>query len=201
MDISAFMGTDIYAWGILPVLIFLARITDVSLGTIRIIFIARNLKYIAPIIGFFEVLIWLLVIREIMLSDGNNVACIIAYAAGFASGTFVGMHIENLLSIGRVLIRIITRKEAEDLVDYLQSAGYGLTSLDAEGATGPVKVVFSVVERHDVPKIVEIIRRFNPNAFYTIEDVRFVSENVLPFRLKQGRPLTNIMSQRRRSSL
>ena len=72
MDFSALWSADVYAWCILPVLIFLARILDVSLGTIRIIFISRDLKYFAPFIGFFEVLIWLLVIRQIMLSEGNN---------------------------------------------------------------------------------------------------------------------------------
>lgn len=197
MEFTTLFGADIYAWCILPVLIFLARIMDVSLGTIRIIFVSRDLKYLAPFVGFFEVLIWLLVIRQIMLSDGNNTACIIAYAAGFASGTFVGMYIENLLSFGRVLIRVITRKEAGELVEYLKSSGYGLTCVDATGATGPVKLVFSVVERHDIPRIVEIIKRFNPNAFYTIEDVRFVSENVLPFRIKASRNPLSVLYQRK----
>jgi len=197
MEFTTLSGADIYAWCILPVLIFLARIMDVSLGTIRIIFVSRDLKYFAPFVGFFEVLIWLLVIRQIMLSDGNNTACIIAYAAGFASGTFVGMYIENLLSFGRVLIRVITRKEAGELVEYLKSSGYGLTCVDATGATGPVKLVFSVVERHDIPRIVEIIKRFNPNAFYTIEDVRFVSENVLPFRIKASRNPLSVLYQRK----
>lgn len=186
-----------YAWCILPLLIFLARIMDVSLGTIRIIFVSRDLKYLAPFVGFFEVLIWLLVIRQIMLSDGNNAACIVAYAAGFASGTFVGMYLENLLSFGRVLIRVITRKEAGELVKYLRSSGYGLTCVNATGATGPVKLVFSVVERHDIPRIVQIIKQFNPNAFYTIEDVRFVSENVLPFRIKVSRNPLSVLYQRR----
>jgi uncharacterized protein YebE (UPF0316 family) len=191
MELSVLIDSDFFAWCILPVLIFLARIMDVSLSTIRIIFISRDLKCFAPFVGFFEVLIWLIVIRQIMLSNGNNIACILAYAAGFASGTFVGMYLENILSFGRVVIRVITRQEAGDLVEYLRSAGYGLTCVDASGSTGPVKVVFSVVERKDIPKIVEIIKRFNPQAFYTIEDVRFVSENVLPFRIKAARkPIT-----------
>ncbi|MCK9264310.1 MAG: DUF2179 domain-containing protein [Desulfomonilia bacterium] len=197
MEVTTLCSPDMYAWCILPALIFLARIMDVSLGTIRIIFVSRDLKYFAPFVGFFEVLIWLLVIRQIMLSDGNNAACIIAYAAGFASGTFVGMYLENLLSFGRVLIRVITRKEADELMEYLRSSGYGLTCVDANGATGPVKLVFSVVERHDIPRIVEIIKRFNPNAFYTIEDVRFVSENVLPFRIKVSRNPLSVLYQRK----
>jgi len=181
MEIFVFVDGQIYTWIILPVLIFIARVMDVSLGTIRIIFISRNLRYLAPVIGFFEILIWLLAIREIM-QNLNNPACFIAYAVGFSTGTFIGMYIENMLSIGKVIIRIITRIEAVELVEYLKEAGYGITAIDATGSTGPVKVVFSIVERHDVQAFVEIIKRFNPNAFYSIEDVRFVSETVFPFR-------------------
>lgn len=200
MDVSSLLGMNVYIWVMLPVLIFLGRIMDVSLGTIRIIFIARNLRYIAPFIGFFEVMIWLLAVRQIMQGDHINIACFVAYAAGFASGTYVGMYLENLLSIGKVLIRVITNKDACDLVEYLRSAGYGLTSVDALGSTGPVKVVFSVVERHDIQKIVKIIERFNPHAFYTIEDVRFVSEKVMPFRIRESRTPLWMVSQRRRSA-
>lgn len=199
MDVSSLLGMNVYIWVMLPVLIFLGRIMDVSLGTIRIIFIARNLRYIAPFIGFFEVMIWLLAVRQIMQGDHINIACFVAYAAGFASGTYVGMYLENLLSIGKVLIRVITNKDACDLVEYLRSAGYGLTSVDALGSTGPVKVVFSVVERHDIQKIVKIIERFNSHAFYTIEDVRFVSEKVMPFRIRESRTPLWMVSQRRRS--
>jgi uncharacterized protein YebE (UPF0316 family) len=200
MDVSSLLDMNVYIWVVLPALIFLGRIMDVSLGTIRIIFIARNLRYIAPFIGFFEVMIWLLAVRQIMQGDHINVACFMAYAAGFASGTYVGMYLENLLSIGKVLIRVITNKDACDLLKCLQSAGYGLTCIDAEGSTGPVKVVFSVVERHDIPKIVRIIERFSPHAFYTIEDVRFVSEDVVPFRARESKMPLWMVSERRRSA-
>lgn len=199
MDVSSLLHMNVYVWVVLPVLIFVGRIMDVSLGTIRIIFIARNLRYIAPVIGFFEVMIWLLAVRQIMQGDRINIACFVAYSAGFASGTYVGMYLENLLSIGKVLIRIITNKDACDLEEYLRSAGYGLTSIDAAGSTGPVKVVFSVVERHDIPNIVKIIERFNPHAFYTIEDVRFVSEDVVPFRTRESKTLLPTFSAWRRS--
>ncbi|HOO46150.1 MAG TPA: DUF2179 domain-containing protein [Deltaproteobacteria bacterium] len=186
MEIFSFLDSSIYTWVVLPVLIFLARVTDVSLGTIRIIFISRDLRYLAPVIGFFEILIWLLAIREIM-QNLNNPACFIAYALGFSSGVYVGMYIENKISIGRVIIRIITKVEADELVHFLKTAGYGITAIDATGVTGPVKVVFSIVERQDIDSFVAIIKKFNPNAFYSIEDVRFVSESVFPFRIPVSR--------------
>jgi len=177
-----FINSDLYVWAILPLLIFLTRIVDVSLSTLRIIFINRNLRYYATISGFFEVLIWLLVIREIF-QRLNNPFCFLAYAAGFATGNFVGIILENKISIGKVLIRIITRRTAEDLVAALRSSGYGLTFVDAEGTTGPVKVIFTIAERKDISTIAEVIKRHNPRAFYSVEDVRFVSEAVTKYRL------------------
>jgi uncharacterized protein YebE (UPF0316 family) len=182
MAMPAFFDSMMYTWFILPLLIFFARVMDVSLDTVRIIFINRNLRYYASIIGFFEVLIWLMVIRQIFQHMGNPV-CFVTYAAGFATGNFVGVIIENKLSIGKVIIRIITRRDSDDLITYLRSAGYGLTIIDAEGVTGPVKVIFSIVERSNIEHIVDMIKQHNPQAFYSVEDVRFVSEAVTPHRL------------------
>ena len=182
MAMPAFFDSTMYTWVVLPILIFIARIMDVSLDTIRIIFINRHLKHYASVIGFFEVLIWLMAIRQIFQHLGNPF-CMIAYAAGFATGNYVGIIIENRLSIGKVIIRIITRRDADDLITFLRSAGYGLTIIDAEGVTGPVKVIMSIVERSNLEHIVEIIKQHNPLAFYSVEDVRFVSEAVTPYRL------------------
>lgn len=182
MNLPEFMNSDLYAWGILPLLIFVARIGDVSLDTLRILFISRNLRYWAACCGFFGVLIWLLVIRQIF-QQLDNPLCFIAYPAGFAAGNIVGLIIENRISIGKVIVRIITRREADELVSILRSCGYGLTVLDAEGGTGPVKVIFTIMERSDIPRVVETIKKDNPNAFYSVEDVRFVSEPVTPYRL------------------
>jgi uncharacterized protein YebE (UPF0316 family) len=191
-----FFSSAIYTWLILPLCIFLARIVDVSMDTVRIIFINRNLRYYAMIIGFFEVMIWLMVIRQIF-QQLNNPLCFIAYAAGFASGTFAGIIIENRISIGKVIIRIITRKEADDLVDFLKSSGYGITVIDAEGMTGPVKVIFTIVERSDIAHIVDRIKKHNPQAFYSFEDVRFVSEAVTPYRLSSSRKWIRFSSGKR----
>jgi uncharacterized protein YebE (UPF0316 family) len=172
-------NSGFYAWLVLPLLIFLARVADVSIGTIRLIFIARGLKYLAPVVGFFEVLIWLLAIGQIM-KNLSNPACYIAYAGGFAMGNFVGMWIAEKLSLGVVLIRVVTKKDAIELVGYLKSADYGVTSVDGHGATEQVKVVFTIVPRREVKRVVDLIKKFNPKAFYTIEDVGFVEKGVLP---------------------
>lgn len=176
-----FLNSELFKWLILPLLIFVARIFDVSLGTLRVIFISRGMRTIATVVGFVEILIWLLAIGQIM-KNLTNIACYVAYAGGFAMGTFVGIYIVEKLSLGVVLIRVTTRKDASELIEFLKSADYGITSTDAEGATGKVKIIYSIIKRHDLKSVVEIIKKFNPHAFYTIEDVRFVSEGIFPVR-------------------
>jgi uncharacterized protein YebE (UPF0316 family) len=176
---STGFGHELFVWVFIPALIFFARICDCSIGTMRIIFIQRGNRLIAPILGFFEVLIWLLAIRQIMMNLTNSFYYV-AYGGGFATGTFVGMYIEERLAMGTMLIRIVTSQEASGLIDYLKSEDYGVTSVDAQGARGDVSLIYTIIKRSDLDHVVEIINRFNPRAFYTIEDVRFAREGVFP---------------------
>ncbi|HER42916.1 MAG TPA: hypothetical protein ENO08_00460, partial [Candidatus Eisenbacteria bacterium] len=84
-----FIDSELFKWVVLPLLIILARVIDVTIGTIRIVFVSRGHKVIAPILGFFEVLIWLLAIGQIM-RNLSNFMCYIAYGTGFALGTYMG---------------------------------------------------------------------------------------------------------------
>jgi uncharacterized protein YebE (UPF0316 family) len=177
--VESVVSPEILTYVILPILIFLARICDVSLGTIRVIFISKGIRYLAPIIGFFEVIIWLLAIGQIMNNLTNFVAYI-AYGAGFAAGTYIGMVIEEKISLGLVSVRIITKKDPGELIQYLRLNNYGVTSLDGEGGTGKVKMVFTIIKRQDLPHVVEIIKQFHPNAFYSVDDVKSVGEGIFP---------------------
>ncbi len=174
-----FLNSEIFAWIILPILIFTARILDVTLGTIRIIFISRGEKYLAPLFGFFEIIIWLFALGQIM-QNLTNIAYYVAYAGGFAMGNFAGIYIENKMAMGTLVVRIITKKDASELINSLKSIGYGVTSVDAEGATGQVKIVFTIIKRKEVNNVVGIIKRFNPKAFFSIEEVRSASEGIFP---------------------
>lgn len=169
---------DFAAWGI-PLLIFLGRICDVTFGTIRIILVGRGKRFPATILGFFEILIWLLAISQIM-QNLTNITNYIAYAAGFAVGTFVGMTIERWLAIGTLVVRIVIPREAEDLIVYLIAKGFEVTRLNAEGALAPVTVILTVVKSRKLPRLLEIINKYYPRAFYTVEDVRLVHEPVNP---------------------
>ena len=159
---------------ILPILILLARIIDVSMDTIRVIMIAKGLRKLAPLIGFFQSLIWIVTITRIMVNLENWITYF-GYAAGFAAGTYVGMVIEGKLALGYEFIRIITRMDATRLVQALREAGYPVTSVKAMGREGEVGILYLIFRRKNLKRIVDIIKRFNANAFYTIEDIRFVS--------------------------
>jgi uncharacterized protein YebE (UPF0316 family) len=176
-----FANSGVYTWIVIPSLIFVARVIDVSLGTVRVIFVSRGLKYLAPVVGFFEIIIWLLAIGQIM-KNLSNPACYIAYAGGFAMGNFVGICIAEKLSLGLVMIRVVTKKDAAPLVEFLKAENYGVTSIDGHGTSGQVKVVFTIVPRREVRSVVELIKKFNPNAFYSIGEVGLVESGIFPIR-------------------
>ncbi len=179
MDISALFNTDsqLFSWVILPLLIFLARISDQTIGTMRLIFLSKGQKFLAPFLGFFEVIIWLLAVGQIM-KHLDNVLAYVAYGGGFAMGNYIGMVIEEKLSIGNVLIRIIPKKDTKELINYLRENDFGVTSVNAEGSKGKVDIVFTIIKRKDIAHVVSIINTFNPNAFYTIEDVKAINEGI-----------------------
>ncbi len=172
------MGSQVFTWIIIPLLIILARIVDVSIGTIRIIYVAKGMKFISPILGFFEVLIWLMAITQIM----NNLThwfYYVAYAFGFALGTFVGIILEEKISVGHSMVRIITRKDPSQLIDYLKSEKCKVTIIDAKNAFGSqANVLFTIVKRKKIPGVIVAIKNFNPKAFYSIEDVKYVKDEI-----------------------
>ena len=174
---AAFFQSEIFKFIVLPLIIFSTRICDVTLDTLRIIYVSRGLKFLAAAIGFFEVLIWLFAITQIF-KNLTNPLYYVAYAGGFAMGNFIGILIEERMAIGTVVIRIITQKDAFELIEFLKNEGYGITHVDAQGAQGPVKIIFTIVKRKDIEHVLEIIRSCNPLAFYTIEDVRSVRKGV-----------------------
>ena len=175
METIAFTETFTFAYIILPIIIFISRIADQTIGTIRIIFVSKSMKYLAPILGFFEVLLWLIIMKQIF-QNLDNYYYYIAYAAGFGMGNFVGIKIEAKMAMGLVQMRVIPQKDSSRLVHFLKEAGYRFTSIKGQGAEGPVDVIYSVIKRKSIDDFVSIIKEFNPKAFYTIEEIKFVSD-------------------------
>jgi uncharacterized protein YebE (UPF0316 family) len=143
MEFFKGLDPDLVSWVIIPVLIFLARLVDVSLGTLRIVFVSKGNKNLAPLLGFVEVLIW-------------------------------------LVAIGQMVVRVITVEPATELIENLTGKGYRLTCVDAYGTRGKVNLLFMIIRRRDLDYIRGLIRLYNPNAFYSIEDVRAVSDPNIP---------------------
>ncbi len=170
----------------IPLLIFFLRICDVTLDTMRIIFVSKGFKAIAPLIGFFEVLIWVIAISRIF-ENLDNWFCYIAYAAGFATGNFVGMLLDEKLAIGHELIRIITKVDAGDLISTLRSEGYGVTFLKATGMQGEVGIIYIIINRKRLKHLVSLINKYNPKAFFTIENINFVNKSADPFYITKSK--------------
>ncbi len=171
------LNTDLVNYVLLPLFIFVARIFDVSLGTLRIIFVTKGIRSVAPFVGFFEVLIWLLAISRIM-QDLDNWISYVAYAGGFATGNFVGMYLEERLAIGHEMIRVITRKDATSLIEDLRNKGYGVTSVKAEGIEGEVAVIYIIARRSMIKEVLDEINIFNPRALYTVESIKYVNKEI-----------------------
>jgi uncharacterized protein YebE (UPF0316 family) len=174
---SLFGDFDYYSWIVLPLIIFFSRLGDVSLGTLRHVFISKGYRKIVPLLGFFEVLIWILVIAQVM-KNLNNVACYLAFAGGFATGTYVGLLIEERLALGLQVIRIITNQNCDHLLESLKHENHGVTVVDAQGAVGPVKMIFTIIKRKNVQQVVKLISEHNPTAFYSIEDIKNINQGV-----------------------
>jgi len=164
---------EIFAWVVIPILIMLARICDVSLGTVRIMLISKGYRNIAPLIGFLEVLVWLVAVSQI-LQHLDKWLYYVAFALGYALGTFIGMKIEQKLSLGQVVIRVITNHSSEKLIECLKQNNFNFTTVEAEGKFGPVKIIFMITQRHLLKEAIHLIETQNPTAFFSVEDVRYV---------------------------
>lgn len=156
---------------IIPLLIFFARIVDVSIGTIRVILLSRGNRYVAPLLGFFEVIVWLTAISKVM-QNLTNIVCYIAYGAGFAAGNYIGMLLESKLALGFQMVRIISTSPLQLIPTELRNEGYGVTTVEGRGASGPVHILFSVISRKKVNEFIKLVLSIEPNAFISIEDVR-----------------------------
>lgn len=181
MEGSSFFDTWIFLWVILPLLIFFSRAIDVSLGTIRIIFVSKGQRFLASLLGFFEILVWIIAITKIM-QNITNFFYYIVYAGGFAAGIYFGILIEEKLALGLVSIHVFTAKDANELLKLLRDKNYGVTSRIARGETGKIDELFTVVNRKNLSSVLKILREYDKEAFISVEDVRLVRGGIFPHR-------------------
>jgi uncharacterized protein YebE (UPF0316 family) len=172
---ATFFDSDLFKWVLLPFLIFIARVSDVSINTIRVIYMLNGRRFLSTALGFFESMIWLMAISQILQNMTNPVSYL-AYSGGFATGIYVGMLIEERLAIGNVIIRIISQRDATEMIKNLREFGIRITVLDAEDNNGPVSVIFLIAKRQELEQITGIVERTNPMAVFTVEGLKSVRE-------------------------
>jgi uncharacterized protein YebE (UPF0316 family) len=152
--------------------IFIARVLDVSIGTVRTILVIRSRRVLAAVLGFFEVLIWLLAAAQV-IQNLEQWYLIVAYAGGFAAGNIFGIMIESRLAIGSELVRAVSENREVNLADSLRKIGYSITELPGEGDDGvPVEVLLIVEKRRKVPELLQTINEIDPKAFWTTSDIK-----------------------------
>ncbi|MCB2154229.1 DUF2179 domain-containing protein [bacterium] len=155
-----------------PVLVFIARIMDVSIGTVRIITVTKGHKALSAVLGFCEVTIWIFAVSAVIVNIRESLWTVFAYASGFSVGTLVGMVIEEKLAIGTQVIRIVNRTSEFDLSELLRQKGFMVTKVEAAGGLGPSELCFLVVPRKRTQSVLDVVEQNCPSAFITVEDVR-----------------------------
>jgi uncharacterized protein YebE (UPF0316 family) len=151
-------------------LIILARIGDVSLGTIRTICVVNGRALISWILGFFEVLIWIFAVSKV-LSGPLSLPYALAYAFGFATGNYVGVTVEQFIAFGEQVVRIFTRRGAE-VAEALRGEGFRVTEFDGRGRDGLVSLLFIETRRKDTRRLLRHLHHTDPNTFYLVDDIR-----------------------------
>ena len=170
---------DIISYILLPALIFLARLADVTVATVKLMFVVNNSRKIAAILGFFEALITIMALSRID-QDANNLPAFVMYAAGFAAGTYVGMWIESKMAYGNVLVRIISKEMPEALFQYLARNKHNFSLVDGYDESGNTRVLFTICKRSSVPSLITHLEEIAPRALYTVESVKQASHDLVP---------------------
>ena len=161
-----------------PILIFVLRLADVSMATLRFLAAVRGQKLVAVIVGFFEVLIWVTAVA-VVVRNLNSPLLVLGYAGGFAAGTYFGMIIEERLAFGLSQVRVVSRNAGRRDTGHqialgLRTLGFGVTEQSGLGRDGPVQILDTVVRRKQLPRVLDEIRHLDPDAFVTVEEPRYV---------------------------
>jgi uncharacterized protein YebE (UPF0316 family) len=158
-------------WG--PLVILGLRVVDVSLDTMRVLSAVRGQRWVAAGLGFFQALIWIVVVGN-AIRYIDSVWHVLGYAAGFAAGTLAGVSIEQALAYGLATIRVVSRDGGAEIAEALRERGYGVTEIGGQGRDGQVAILNSVVQRQDLEEVMRIVDRWDPSAFVTVEEPKLL---------------------------
>lgn len=160
------------------VFICLMRVCDVTIGTIRLILLTRGQKYYAALLGFFEVMIFVVAISQVIRNE-NNVWNILGYCTGFAIGNIVGVTLEEHIALGFSCLRIFTQEKGEEMAEALRKADFGVTQTFGQGRSGIVHIVETAVRRKDTMKVYKVVSEVDPKAFVVMDECRSIFQGYL----------------------
>lgn len=171
---------------LLALVVFVLRVVNNAMGTVRVVLITRQRRLLASGLGFIESLIFAVTITSVV-TDLSNILNLVAYCGGFSVGSYLGMYIEDRFIKSYVTVNIIAQNHGHEIAVALRDAGYGVTESTGEGLQGPVVMLHSVVVHRDLPRLLAIVREKNPDAFVSMEQLRAIQRGFV----RASRPLTH----------
>lgn len=176
MNIDAIFASP---WGAL--VIFCLRIVDVSCDTMRVIFAIRGKRTVAALLGFVQALVWIFAVAN-AVKHLDSILHVLGYAGGYATGTFVGVSLENAIAYGVATVRIVTKKAGSEIARSLREKGFGVTEYPGLGRDGSVEIIQSVVQRSHLQEVLGIISGQDEDAFVTVEEPKVLSGGIIAAR-------------------
>lgn len=156
---------------VLALMIFVLRIMDVGLGTVRMLTVVAGRVRISVLLGFIEILIWIFAISSVFASAGDNPVLMLAYAAGFATGNAVGIWVERRLAMGMRVLRIIAASKGHEIAEQFRDEGQIVTTIQGEGRDGPRVLLYMLTERKNIDRWIQLAQEMDPTMFYVVEPV------------------------------
>ncbi|MBN1961172.1 MAG: hypothetical protein JW841_09510 [Deltaproteobacteria bacterium] len=160
--------TNLPIWA-LVIFIFVMRIIDVSLGTVRTLAIVNGRIKLAVFLGFIEVLIWISVVSQVIIRIHEHIVVALAFAGGFATGNAVGILFEKKLALGNAVVRIISAGSGEAIVKAIREAGQTATTFAGQGRDGPVTLIYIRCSRRKISEFITLARKLDPQSFCAVE--------------------------------
>jgi len=180
-------------------LIFAARIVDVSCDTMRVIFAIRGKRGIAAVLGFIQAFVWIYAVGS-AVKHLDSIWHVLGYAGGYAAGTFIGVTIERMIAYGVATVRVVSKHAGVEIADALRDHGYGVTEFPGFGRDGTVEILNSVVHRSHLEDVLSIIEKWDAEAFVTVEEPKVLRGGSLATKeWRLGGPLMRWMLGRQRA--
>lgn len=170
MDIELFL---------LCVTIFLMRVVDVSLGTIQTFYLVKNQKKMATLFGFIDVLVWFLMVRKAITTSNESLWIALAYAGGYAAGTYLGSVLSDKLIAGQLSLKVVLSKKDDAIVDTIRSKGYAVTVMNALGKDDEKYMLLMEVDKKKYSELKNIITKLDPNAYIVTTDTQYIQNGYI----------------------